>query len=114
MGTLYWQLNDCWPVSSWSSIDYYGRWKALHYMARRFYAPLLVSAVEDNERWAVEIHVTSDKLEKVDGEFFWLLTDVKGNMISSGEKPAEIPAQTSSHIMTLELAEEVEKQVPGI
>ncbi|NLM96837.1 MAG: glycoside hydrolase family 2 protein [Halanaerobiaceae bacterium] len=112
MGTLYWQLNDCWPVSSWSSIDYYGRWKALHYMARRFYAPLLVSAVEDNERWAVEIHVTSDKLEKVDGEFFWLLTDVKGNMISSGEKPAEIPAQTSSHIMTLELAEEVEKTGP--
>ena len=39
-GTLYWQLNDCWPVASWSSLDYYGRWKALHYMARRFYGPL--------------------------------------------------------------------------
>ena len=40
-GTLYWQLNDCWPVASWSSLDYFGRWKALHYAARRFYAPLL-------------------------------------------------------------------------
>ena len=47
MGTLYWQLNDCWPVASWSSIDYFHRWKALHFMARRFFAPVLVSAVED-------------------------------------------------------------------
>ena len=43
MGSIYWQLNDCWPVASWSSIDYYGRWKALQYYARRFYAPILVS-----------------------------------------------------------------------
>jgi len=43
-GTLYWQLNDCWPVASWASLDYYGRWKALHYAARRFYAPVHLSA----------------------------------------------------------------------
>ncbi|MEY2818054.1 MAG: hypothetical protein RL275_1517, partial [Chloroflexota bacterium] len=42
-GTLYWQLNDCWPVASWASLDYFGRWKALHYAARRFYAPLMLS-----------------------------------------------------------------------
>ncbi|MCR5255353.1 MAG: glycoside hydrolase family 2 protein [Acetatifactor sp.] len=46
MGTLYWQLNDCWPVISWSSIDYYGRWKALHYFAKRFFAPVLISCEE--------------------------------------------------------------------
>ena len=47
MGTLYWQLNDCWPGASWSSIDSAGRWKALHYLARRFYSPVLVSGIED-------------------------------------------------------------------
>ncbi len=47
MGTVYWQLNDCWPVASWSSIDYYGRWKALHYYAKRFFAPLLLSCEEE-------------------------------------------------------------------
>lgn len=49
MGSLYWQLNDCWPVASWASIDYYGRWKALHYGAKRFYAPLMASACEEEE-----------------------------------------------------------------
>ena len=47
MGTLYWQLNDCWPVASWSSIEYGGAWKLLHYLAKRFYAPVLVTAQED-------------------------------------------------------------------
>jgi beta-mannosidase len=59
MGSIFWQLNDCWPVASWSSIDYYGRWKALQYYARRFYAPVLVSPhVEDG---AVAVYVISDK-----------------------------------------------------
>jgi beta-mannosidase len=44
MGALYWQLNDCWPVASWSSLEFTGRWKALHYLARRFFAPVLVCA----------------------------------------------------------------------
>ena len=47
MGAVYWQLNDCWPVASWSSVDYYGRWKALHYFAKRFFAPVLLSCQEE-------------------------------------------------------------------
>lgn len=47
MGAIYWQLNDCWPVASWASIDYFGRWKALHYYAKRFFAPLLLSCKEE-------------------------------------------------------------------
>ncbi|GAL08554.1 beta-mannosidase [Photobacterium aphoticum] len=51
-GILYWQLNDCWPVSSWSSIEYTGRWKQLHYHAKRFFAPQLATFIDDNARSA--------------------------------------------------------------
>ena len=47
MGAIYWQLNDCWPVISWASIDYCGRWKALHYAAKRFFRPLTLSCAEE-------------------------------------------------------------------
>ena len=59
MGALYWQLNDTWPVASWSSLEYGGKWKALHYMARRFFAPLLVTAVRA-ENGSVEIWADYD------------------------------------------------------
>ena len=59
MGSIFWQLNDCWPVASWSSIDYYGRWKALQYYARRFYAPILVSPHIENG--SVRVYIVSDK-----------------------------------------------------
>lgn len=52
-GALYWQLNDCWPAASWSSMDYFGRWKALHYAARRFFAPHLLTLRRDDERLVV-------------------------------------------------------------
>ena len=58
-GSLYWQLDDCWPVASWSGIDYYGRWKALHYFARRFFAPVLVSPVV--EKGTVNVWTISDR-----------------------------------------------------
>jgi beta-mannosidase len=58
-GSLYWQLDDCWPGTSWSSIDYFGRWKALHYFARRFFAPVLASVVE--EQGSVRVYGISDR-----------------------------------------------------
>ena len=82
MGTLYWQINDCWPVASWSSIDYPGNWKALHYMARDFFAPLLISALEDPKAGTVEVHVTSDLLEKTSGSIHWTLTDPSGKVLA--------------------------------
>ncbi len=61
MGSLYWQINDCWPVASWSGIDYFGRWKALHYYARRFYNDLLISPHEADGK--INIHLVSDQPE---------------------------------------------------
>ncbi|MDP4181508.1 MAG: glycoside hydrolase family 2 protein [Bacillota bacterium] len=73
MGAIYWQLNDCWPVASWSSIDSFGRWKALHYAAKRFYAPVLASACEEGE--CVSLHVTNDTLNTVNATLKWRLID---------------------------------------
>ena len=81
MGTLYWQINDCWPVASWASIDYDGNWKALNYMARDFYAPLLISAVEDGDAGTVEVHVTNDFPKQVAGKIHWTLTDTDGKTL---------------------------------
>lgn len=103
MGTLYWQLNDCWPVASWSSIDYYGRWKALHYMAKRFFAPLMVSGVEDVAEGKVDIHVTSDGLDPVMAELKWVVTDIDGNHLREGGEGVEIPPGQNTRVDTLEL-----------
>src|SRR5690606_19549912 len=64
MGTLYWQLNDTYPVASWASLDYGGQWKLLHYMARRFYRPVSVVAVPDGDTLLVKaINDTGQKAE---------------------------------------------------
>ncbi|NLT73029.1 MAG: glycoside hydrolase family 2 protein [Chloroflexi bacterium] len=107
MGTLYWQINDCWPVASWSSVDSLGRWKALHYMARQFYAPLLVSGVEDLARGIVEIHVTSDLRDSAAGEVLWRLTNVRGETLGSGTEPVDIAPGADTLATTLDLSREV-------
>lgn len=64
MGTLYWQLNDSWPVVSWSSIDYYGNWKALHYQAKRAFQPILINPLQQND--SLSVYLLSDKLEDME------------------------------------------------
>ncbi|HKD92782.1 MAG TPA: glycoside hydrolase family 2 protein [Terriglobales bacterium] len=76
MGSIYWQLNDCWPVASWSSIDYFGRWKALQFYARRFYAPVLVSPHEENGN--VAVYVISDQTSPLTAELTVRLIDLNG------------------------------------
>ncbi|WP_426453173.1 beta-mannosidase [Paenibacillus sp. S-38] len=82
MGSLYWQLNDCWPAASWSSIDYYGRWKALHYAAKRFYSPVCVSASERDLK--VELHITNDTRVPVEGMLEWQLRDHRSRVLQEG------------------------------
>lgn len=65
MGSVYWQLNDCWPVASWSSVDYFGRYKALHYFARRFYAPVEIGLFLENGE--MTINVANEKMSDFDG-----------------------------------------------
>ena len=74
-GSLYWQLNDCWPGASWSSIDYYGKWKALHYKVREAFAPVLVShAFIDS---TLEITVVSDRTSRLQGTLRLVLSEFK-------------------------------------
>ena len=113
MGTLYWQLNDCWPVASWSSMDYLGNWKALHYIAKKFFNPILISGVEDKEKMTVDIHLSNDTLKKQKGSVVWKMINLSGKLEESGEFEAEIEANSSAMIKTLELAEAV-KRAGGI
>ena len=105
-GTLYWQLNDCWPVASWSSIDYYGRWKALHYAAKRFYAPILLS-IEDQGA-LMEVHVTSDLTSPWQGEVRWALQTLSGETLRSGEAAVSLPALQSAKVCSLDFQAEIE------
>lgn len=79
MGSLFWQHNDCWPVASWASRDYYGRWKAQHYFAKKAYDMILVSPVVLNEK--LTVHLVSDYLKAVNGKFLLKVMDMKGNVV---------------------------------
>ena len=100
MGTLYWQLNDCWPVVSWSSVEYNHHWKALHYYARRFYTPVLISAEETPS--SVKLHVTNDLLSPFEGEVRWSLEKLDGARLESGAVRASVPAATSACVAELD------------
>ncbi len=104
-GTLYWQLNDCWPVASWSSLDYYGRWKALHYQAKRFYAPLLLSVENDAAR--MSIHVTSDLTAAWDGTVRWSLQSLDGKALKKGKSAVHAEPLADTAVRTLDFSEEV-------
>ncbi|MFA5467322.1 MAG: glycoside hydrolase family 2 protein, partial [Candidatus Izemoplasmatales bacterium] len=86
MGSLYWQLNDCWPVASWSGIDYYHRWKALHYHSRKFYEPCLLSLEENADQ--VAVFITNDTQESLDGVINWSFETFSGEVIEQGSQRA--------------------------
>ncbi|HTP88013.1 MAG TPA: glycoside hydrolase family 2 protein, partial [Bryobacteraceae bacterium] len=99
MGSIYWQLNDCWPVASWSSLDYYGRWKALQYYARRFYNDLLVSPhVEDGK---LAVYIVSDRTAPATGDLRVRLMNFDGTVVSEKTQPVQIPALSSQIYVTL-------------
>jgi beta-mannosidase len=103
MGSIFWQLNDCWPVASWSSIDYYGRWKALQYYARRFYAPLLVSPhVEDG---SFNVYVISDKTAPTAAQLRVRLMTLAGATLSEKSQNVNVPELSSKVYLQRPLSE---------
>ena len=105
-GILYWQLNDCWPVASWASLDYYGRWKALHYAAKRFFAPVLLS-IEDVGT-VMNVHVTSDVNAPWSGRVRWMLATLDGQVLRSGELDAAVPALADIQAGSLDFSADVQ------
>ncbi len=98
MGTLYWQLNDCWPVISWSSVDYNNRWKALHYFTRDIFEDYLISFEEKDE--SLSVFVVSDKLEESEGKLELKLGDFEGHVTWKESNEIEIPANSSQIYFT--------------
>ncbi|MDD4514592.1 glycoside hydrolase family 2 protein [Massilibacteroides sp.] len=103
MGSLYWQHNDCWPVASWSSRDYYGRWKAQHYFAKKAFANILVSPIAENG--TLNVYVVSDNLYKIKGHLILRVLDLKGNVVTTQKVYVTLPANTSK----IQLTEKIEK-----
>ena len=93
MGSLFWQHNDCWPVASWASRDYYGRWKAQHYFAKKAYDMILVSPVVLNEK--LTVHLVSDYLKAVSGKFSLKVMDMKGNVVYDKSMSLKTPVNGS-------------------
>ncbi len=103
MGAIYWQLNDCWPVASWSSIDYYGRWKALQYYARRFFNDVLVSPHQENGGLAV--YVVSDKTGPIDGELHLRVMTFDGTVLIEKKENVQVAALSSKIYLQLPIEE---------
>ncbi|MDE6933169.1 MAG: glycoside hydrolase family 2 protein [Oscillospiraceae bacterium] len=107
MGAVIWQLNDCWPVASWAGIDYFGRWKALQYYAKRFFAPVLVSCHEEglvdqedisvntehiDPRKTARLNVSNETMEAFVGRIDWSLRRPDASVIEEGRFGVAVPA----------------------
>ncbi len=106
MGTIIWQLNDCWPVASWATIDYDGRWKAAHYFAKRFFAPVLLSCEEEGiltqdtnpnaqpyeVKKSIRLNVANETLQEKHLQVEWKLRDNEGRVLRGDSAELTVPA----------------------
>ena len=109
MGAVIWQLNDCWPTASWSSIDYFGRWKALHYYEKRFFAPVLLSCAEEGiltqdtnpnaepyeVKKSIQLCVANESMRDEALTVRWALRDASAQIIRQDECDVTVPALSS-------------------
>ena len=119
MGAVYWQFNDCWPVASWSSVDYCQRLKALHYYARRFFAPVMISCEEEGMlgsgqelvrlpfefNKSIRLNVTNETLKDEKVEVIWQLRNAKADVLREEKCQIEVPALSAVWLDKVELPE---------
>ncbi|MEN1984760.1 beta-mannosidase [Paenibacillus hubeiensis] len=104
MGTLYWQMNDCWPVASWAGMDYYGRWKALQYYAKRSFSDVLLS-VDGTKDNVIDIHLITDLLKPVQGRLRLRLIGFDGTVYREETHEVSVAANAGQNVLTLNQAE---------
>jgi len=110
MGSLYWQLNDCWPVTSWSSRDYYGRWKAAQYQIKRSFAPKLIvikgiESTDKKELNAIQVQLVNEEVTNEKGSLQLRLIDFDGTELWNTTKEIELPSNAVTNALELSQAE---------
>ncbi|MCL2627395.1 MAG: glycoside hydrolase family 2 protein [Oscillospiraceae bacterium] len=119
MGAIYWQINDIWPVASWASLDYFGRWKALHYFAKRFFAPVMISCHETGEmterpicvaqpkaiKKAAKISVANETMNELTATVNWALRSPDASIKMSGKDKVNVKALSSLWLYELDFSD---------
>jgi beta-mannosidase len=103
MGSLYWQLNDCWPVTSWSTLDYYGNWKAAHYQVKESFAPILLAVTENADGYS--IIGSNDNLEAISGTLAVKLIDFSGKELWSATKECALDVEKNTNCFQISNAD---------
>lgn len=125
MGTVVWQLNDIWPVASWASIDYYGRWKALHYAERRMFSPVMISCEEIGEmserpfcvaepapiEKSARLHVANETMREIHGLVEWSLRRPDSSILLKGSCPVRVPALDGVWLEKMDFSEYQEREI---
>jgi beta-mannosidase len=121
LGALYWQLNDCWPVASWSSLEFGGKWKALHHLARRFFAPVLVSIRQEggetagignyatNDLGPVEIHTVYEGNDARDARLDWKLCRLDGGVVERGVRRVRLQPNSAARQLAIDFSPRFKK-----
>ena len=102
MGTLYWQINDNWPVASWASIDYFGSWKALHYMAKKFYGPQAVSMCMDGN--TMQVYLANESMEAQSYQVVFYVKNMECEILEKITGKGTVGVQESGQILTVDVS----------
>lgn len=111
MGSLYWQINDCWPVASWSSTDYYQRWKALQYFVKKGFEPVLVSPFTDKD--SLKVDIINDRLTEIKAQLVVTVLDFEGKEIRKDVNEVTVPANSSHTFFASKTVEFLKKVQPA-